>query len=600
MPVLPKEDSETGDKDRRTQREFLCLDPFFLNRDAILPAESLGEKQLLRIIGERKKLSKRAKKCPLVKMERENESLVYAKKKQQKCLLSNCQMLVFGLGLVLAAFSIGMMAGGCRAIFSTVMKREMEVVEGSLSYKMWKKTPIPLVLKIYIWNITNHEAFIEGEKPVLQECGPYIWREFHEKKNLSFHQNNTVTYMQQRWWVWDEKLSGNRTRDDIVYTLNPVPISGAWAVRNNAIYIALLNKVFNEVKEQVVRRTTVDEVLFSGFEDPVLDWVQENVIAENGTYHPFLPLMNLPSGIANFHKFGWFYMRNMTLYYDGIFNMMTGSDDIRNVGRIDMWNYTRETSFFSPPCNKVTGSTGEFFEPGLERDKIVFYTSDLCMSLSLHYQKDVKFEGVKAYRFWGSNHTFANSTMVPENECFCVAGTCAPMGLINAESCRMGAPAFVSFPHYFNADPFLLDQVKGLSPNEEKHAFVMDIVPEVGIPINVKARMQINLRVKPYPGEGIMDTRKIDILKAVPDIYLPMLWFEETADVPHNMTRQLKGLQFALSTPTITICLSFLLLVGIIVMTCIVYLSYKVKYRPDDEFDERFPQSIYGSTNGEM
>ncbi|KAK7067690.1 hypothetical protein SK128_022922, partial [Halocaridina rubra] len=333
--------------------------------------------------------------------------------------------------------------------------------------------------------------------------------EYHEKDVQAFHKNNTVTYFQKRWWVWNEEFSGNNSREDVVYTLNPVPVSAAWAVRDHPFYVTFLNIVFGEVYEQAVINTTVEELIFTGFEDPFLTWVQTNLIAENGTYHYILPFLDLPSGVSRFEKFGWFYERNNSAYYDGIFNMMTGVDDIRKVGKIDWWNYTRETDFFDSPCNKVTGSAGDFFEPGLLRDKIDIYSSDLCMSLSAFYKEDVTRHDLKAYRFWGSNHTFANGTTVPGNECYCVKRVCAPMGLLNVESCRMGSPAFASFPHFFNADPFLLDQVNGLSPEAEKHAFIMDILPEAGIPINVEARIQINLRVKPYPGEGILHTGRI-------------------------------------------------------------------------------------------
>lgn len=41
----------------------------------------------------------------------------------------------------------------------------------------------------------------------------------------------------------------------------------------------------------------------------------------------------------------------------------------------------------------------------------------------------------------------------------------------------MGAPAFVSFPHFYAADPFLLKGVSGLNPDEKKHSFYMDLVP---------------------------------------------------------------------------------------------------------------------------
>ena len=52
-----------------------------------------------------------------------------------------------------------------------------------------------------------------------------------------------------------------------------------------------------------------------------------------------------------------------------------------------------------------------------------------------------------------------------------------PTGLLNAESCRFGSPAFISFPHFLHADPFLLDSVEGLAPNMDVHHFYIDLIP---------------------------------------------------------------------------------------------------------------------------
>lgn len=471
-------------------------------------------------------------------------------------------------------FSVAMLAGGFWKMFDAIMKAQMEVREGSMSFDIWKTTPFPLILNLYVWNITNQEEFLDGGKPVLQECGPYVWREYHDKKGIEFHSNNTVTYLQQRWWIWDEELSGSNSLDDVVFIMNPVPLSSTWSVRHNPFTaMPFLNDAFNKMDEKAVVRTTVNELIFTGFQDPVLDFVQKDIVAENGSLHFMLDILDLPPGLSEYDKFGWFYMRNLSLYYDGIFNMKTGSDDLKNVGKIDLWNYTRATPFFDSPCNAVVGSAGEYFEPDLQRDEIVFYSSDLCMSMRLEYQKDVDKSGLKAYRFFGSNNTFANGSLIPGNECYCVKGTCAPTGLLNAESCRMGSPAFISFPHYFNADPFLLDQVEGLSPDEDKHAFIMDIMPEAGVPVNVKARMQINMKVTPYPGGR---KGKIDILKKVPDIYLPMIWFEELAEVPEDMVGQLKALQFIKTTPTMTIVFSLMLLLGLGMMAYLVYARLRM------------------------
>jgi len=42
---------------------------------------------------------------------------------------------------------------------------------------------------------------------------------------------------------------------------------------------------------------------------------------------------------------------------------------------------------------------------------------------------------------------------------------------------RWGAPAFISFPHFFHADPSYRESVVGMQPNESKHQMFIDIEP---------------------------------------------------------------------------------------------------------------------------
>lgn len=52
------------------------------------------------------------------------------------------------------------------------------MVKGDETYEMWKKPDAEIYLKVYIFNITNHEAFLSGEddKIKFQEVGPYVYR----------------------------------------------------------------------------------------------------------------------------------------------------------------------------------------------------------------------------------------------------------------------------------------------------------------------------------------------------------------------------------------------------------------------------------------
>lgn len=45
-------------------------------------------------------------------------------------------------------------------------------------FDMWAKPPVDLFLKVYLFNITNADDFMEGrdEKLRVEEIGPYVYR----------------------------------------------------------------------------------------------------------------------------------------------------------------------------------------------------------------------------------------------------------------------------------------------------------------------------------------------------------------------------------------------------------------------------------------
>ena len=98
-------------------------------------------------------------------------------------------------------------------------------------------------------------------------------------------------------------------------------------------------------------------------------------------------------------------------------------------------------------------------------------------SVTLDYAEDVENSGISSYRFVGTEQVFANTTDNADNWCFCSGGTCNPSGISNSSTCRFGAPVFVSFPHFYLADPYFLSQVDGLDPQKDLHQFRIDLEP---------------------------------------------------------------------------------------------------------------------------
>lgn len=116
------------------------------------------------------------------------------------------------------------------------------------------------------------------------------------------------------------------------------------------------------VKEQMFVTKPAHEWLFDGMEDSILNLVNNS------------NLINLP-----YDKFGWFYDRNMSASYDGVFKIKTGEDDIYNLGIMDSWNKVNQTKYYEGNCAMVNGTSGELFPPMKGRaEKVSLFISDMC------------------------------------------------------------------------------------------------------------------------------------------------------------------------------------------------------------------------------
>jgi hypothetical protein len=56
------------------------------------------------------------------------------------------------------------------------MLQKIILRDGSQTFGWWRKPPVTPLIKVYVYNVTNAEAFLnEGQKPVLDELGPYVY-----------------------------------------------------------------------------------------------------------------------------------------------------------------------------------------------------------------------------------------------------------------------------------------------------------------------------------------------------------------------------------------------------------------------------------------
>ncbi|CAD7080065.1 unnamed protein product [Hermetia illucens] len=441
------------------------------------------------------------------------------------------------------------------------MAKEMAIRPGSKSFETWRVPPIPMSLDVYFFNWTNSEDFMNKTiKPVLQELGPYRFTEKPEKVDIVWHpENASISFRKKSIFFFDQEGSSGYLHDNIT-ALNIIALSAAgrainWDyVRQKSVSIGL-----NMYEQPMAVTRTVDELLFEGYSDDMIDVARE------------FPLFGADVPVL-FDKFGWFYTRNNSAELTGYFNMYTGVDDINKLGQMYSWNFNSTTNFFGGSCGKVQGSAGEFYPPRPQPSgSIMLFTAELCRYITLDYTETVTIHGLEGYKFSGTTKTVDNGTKYPENQCFC-SGKCVPSGVIDVSACRFGTPVYMSFPHYYNADPYYVNQVEGLTPNKDKHEFYMVLEPLTGVVLEASGRFQINMLVQPV--------KNIKLYEDAPYVFMPLLWFEQKVTIPEAMANELR---MVVAIPTTgQICASVIFIIGLVMLVILpIRRMYRQKYKVD-------------------
>lgn len=156
---------------------------------------------------------------------------------------------------------------------------------------------MPLYLDVYFFNWTNPEDFLdETKKPVLNEIGPYRFREIRDKEKIVFNDNSTVSYRTKSTFYFDE-VGSNGTLDDVITQLNIVAVgASAQALSMDYVkrkHVSLGLKVYDQ---ELSISKTARELLFEGYEDNMVLMGREGLI--DGFDATDIP----------YDRIGWFYL----------------------------------------------------------------------------------------------------------------------------------------------------------------------------------------------------------------------------------------------------------------------------------------------------
>ncbi|KAH8339199.1 hypothetical protein KR074_006881 [Drosophila pseudoananassae] len=386
-------------------------------------------------------------------------------------------LIVSALGVCVAA--LGGYAGWI--LFPNMVHKKVEqsviIADGSEQYKRFVNLPQPLNFKVYIFNVTNPDRIQQGAIPIVEEIGPYVYKQYRQKKVKHFSRDGSkITYVQNVHFDFDADASAPYTQNDRIVALNMhmnaflqvfereiTDIFQGFANRLNsrlnrtpgvrvlkrlmerirgkrksvlqisendpglALLLVHLNAnlkaVFNDPRSMFVH-TSVREYLFDGVRFCInpqgIAKAICNQIKESGSK----TIREQSDGSLAFSFFGH---KNGSGHE--VYEVHTGKGDAMRVLEIQklddnhnlqVW-LNASTEGETSVCNQINGTDASAYPPFRQRgDSMYIFSADICRSVQLFYQSDIQYQGIPGYRYSIGENFINDIGPEHDNECFCV------------------------------------------------------------------------------------------------------------------------------------------------------------------------------------
>ncbi|XP_023318382.1 lysosome membrane protein 2-like isoform X1 [Trichogramma pretiosum] len=436
---------------------------------------------------------------------------------------------------------------------------ELQLRNGSLTFLWWKTPLVKALYRIYIFNYTNIQSSEINfeDKLKVQEVGPFIYKENLTRVNLQMNTDGTITYQENR--VYDEMRHNNISYDLILNVPNIPVLTAISLVREMSFLVQVsLTAILSTIQAKSYISISAKEFLW-GYDDELFDFAR----------HFMMWNQNAPLS----KKFGLLAPK-VGLSGDRI-TIETGINNLEKLGNTVKINRgTYKSLEMNDKCNIIDGSDGSMFPPFLLHNRnrtLKVFAKELCRTIHFSYVGESISRGLKTFRYKMNEHSYTQrknvDTLCAKPICYHIhQKNCEYKGLFDVSSCHYGAPIIASFPHFYHGDNSLFKNVDGLEPQSDLHQTYIDLHPRLGVPIEGRSRMQMNIVATkaenvPFLGPIIDGT------------LLPVMWVEIGIDeLPDSIMKMLYHAYYTVNSIQVIIqCIS---LSGFI-LSCIVLYSIR-------------------------
>ena len=257
-------------------------------------------------------------------------------------------------------------------VFFKFLSQQIPVVPGTDSYRKWEKLAVPLTMRFFLFNVTNADKVMQfGDKPILQEVGPFVFRENRFKANVSFeHGGEHVLYREAKEYFFDPIHSKGHSLDDMIIVPSIPEIAMAGKLSKQAESVSalstflynMLNAAFSTTQTRLFSMRRVGDLLFDGYTVRALEQLIN--VTSNIPNDP----LNIKSPLPN-NRFGFFYLKNGTEDPESaVWRTHTGLNDPSRFGQVITYDNHSENQCWrrSYYCNTMLGTDGSQFAPNLD------------------------------------------------------------------------------------------------------------------------------------------------------------------------------------------------------------------------------------------
>jgi hypothetical protein len=136
-------------------------------------------------------------------------------------------------------------------------------------YNQWLNPSVDVYLAFNIFNLKNPAEVMNGARPIVEEVGPFVYRERITKINITNNKNNTLSYAELKTYEFRPELSAHNDSFPVT-TVSMAALTVIDLIKDFSSPVHhFLNMAFEATNETLTVTKSVNELLF-GYEDNML------------------------------------------------------------------------------------------------------------------------------------------------------------------------------------------------------------------------------------------------------------------------------------------------------------------------------------------